>query len=126
MRSITIKLDHLPYAELSPNKLRRLHWSVRSEVSKIARAEVAWLAKAQWHDDKPMMKARISYEFLIKGRRKHDTDNLLAASKATTDGLIDAGVIFYDDLEHLEYGMIRAVYDTKDETIITIEELLEG
>lgn len=121
-RSIIIKLDHLPYSELSPNKLRRLHWSERSRISKIAREEVAWLAKEQWHDDKPMMKARISYEFLIKGKRKHDVDNLLAACKPFTDSLIDAGVIFYDDLEHLEYGMIRAVYDTRDETIITVEE----
>ena len=122
-RGVTIKLDHLPYAELSPNRLRRLHWSERSRVSRIAREEVAWLAKSQWHDDKPMMKARISYEFLIKDRRKHDVDNLLSACKPFTDGLIDAGVIFYDDLEHLEYGLIRAVYDTRDETIITVEEI---
>ena len=124
-RSIVIKLDHLPYAELSPNRLRSVHWSVRSKVSKIAREEVAWLAKEQWHDDKPMMKARISYEFLLKNRRKHDVDNLLAACKPFIDGLIDAGVIFYDDLEHLEYGMIRAVYDVRDETILSVEELDE-
>jgi len=95
---------------------------VRSEVSRVARAEVAWLAKSQWRDDKPMMKAQISYEFLIKDRRKHDADGLLAACKPIPDGLIDAGVIFYDDLEHLEYGLIRAVYSDKDETIITVKE----
>jgi len=93
-------------------------------VSKIARDEVAWMAKEQWHDDKPMMKARISYEFLIKDRRKHDVDNLLAACmKTAADGLIDAGVIFYDDMKHLEYGLVRAIYDSKDETTILIEEL---
>lgn len=123
MRTLTIILEHLPPAELNPNNLRRLHWTERSRVSKIARDEVAWLAKAQWHDDKPMMKARISYEFLLKDRRKHDADNLLASCKPFTDGLIDAGVIFYDDIEHLEYGLVRAVYDDKDQTIITIEEL---
>ena len=123
MRSITIRLDHLPPAELNPNRLRSLHWTKRSEVSRTAREEVGWLAKSQWKDQKPMMKARISYEFIIKDRRKHDVDNLLSACKPLTDGLIDAGVIFYDDMKHLEYGLVRAIYDTRDETNITIEEL---
>ena len=123
MRSITIKLDHLPPSELNPNKLRTLHWAKRSEVSKTAREEVGWLAKAQWKDEKPMMRPKISYEFLIKDKRKHDLDNLLAACKPYTDGLIDAGVIFYDETVHLEYGLIRAIYDVKDEIIILVEEL---
>jgi len=88
-----------------------------------AREEVGWLAKTEWKDQKPMVRARISYEFLIKDRRKRDADNLLAACKPFTDGLIDASVIFYDDIAHLEYGLIRAVYADKDQTIITIEEL---
>jgi Holliday junction resolvase RusA-like endonuclease len=120
MRNITITIDHLPYAELNPNK--RLHWSVRSAASKIAREEIGWLCKSQWHDDQPMMKARISYEFLLKGNRTRDIDNLLAACKPFTDGLIDAGVIFYDDCKHLEYGLLRAVHDVKDQTTITVEE----
>ena len=123
-RKLVITLNHLPYPELNPNKLRSLHWSTRSNVSKIARDEVAWLAKIQWKDQKPMMKARINYEFLIKGKRKHDADNLLSACKPFADGLIDAGVIFYDDVKHLEIGLVRAVYNDKDQTTITIEELL--
>ena len=123
MRSITIKLNHLPDPCLSPNRLRTLHWAKRSELMRTAREEIGWLAKSQWKDEKPMMKARISYEFLIKDRRKRDADNLLAACKPFTDGLIDAGVIFYDDIKHLEYGLIRAVYDGRDEIIITVEEI---
>ena len=123
MRSITIHLDHLPSPNLSPNRLRSLHWTKRSELMRIAREEVGWLAKSEWGDQKPMMKARLSSKFLIKDRRKRDTDNLLAACKPFTDGLIDAGVIFYDDMAHLEYGLIQAVYDVKDETIILVEEM---
>ena len=104
MRSITIHLDHLPSPNLSPNRLRSLHWTKRSELMRIAREEVGWLAKSEWGDQKPMMKVRLNYKFLIKDRRKRDTDNLLAACKPFTDGLIDAGVIFYDDMAHLEYG----------------------
>ena len=121
MRILVIKLDHLPYTELSPNS--RLHWAIKARAIKASREEVGWLAKAQWKDQKPMMKARISYEFLIKNRRRRDADNLLAACKPFTDGLIDAGVIFYDDIEHLETGLNRTIFDTKDETVITIVEL---
>ena len=121
MRTLIIKIDHLPYTELSPNS--RLHWAIKARAIKASREEVGWLAKAQWKDQKPMMKARISYEFLIRDRRRRDADNLLAACKPFTDGLIDAGVIFYDDIEHLETGLNRTIFDTKDETVITIVEL---
>ena len=123
MRKLTIKLNHLPESSLNPNKLRRLHWSERSHSTLEARQEVGWLAKSQWHDDTPMMKARISYKFLIKDRRKHDVENLLAACKPFSDGLIDAGVIFFDDMKHLEIGKVQAIYSDKDKTIILIEEI---
>ena len=122
MRTIQIVLEHLPYAELNPNS--RLHWSDRSRASRIARDEVAWLCKSKWDiEQKPMMKARIGYEFLLKSKRNRDVDNLLAACKPFTDGLIDGGVIFYDDAKHLEYGLVRAIYDTKEQTIIRVEEI---
>lgn len=91
---------------------------------KVAREEVGWLAKAQWGDQEPMLKARVSYEFLIKDRRKHDIDNLASEMKPALDGIIDAGVVLTDDIEHLEFGLIRAVYDTRDETIITVKEII--
>ena len=121
MREITITIDHLPYAELNPNK--RLHWSERSRISKIAREEVGWLCKAQWRDEEPMMRARISYEFLLKNTRTRDLDNLLAACKPFADGLIDVGVIYYDDAKHLEYGKVKATYTDKEQTIIKVQEI---
>ena len=120
---LIIKLGHLPPSELNPNNLRRLHWAMRSQIMRDARTEMGWLAKVQWKDQKPMEKARISYEFILKDKRKRDVDNLLASCKPYTDGLIDAGVILYDDIKHLEIGLVRAVYDVKDDTIITVEEL---
>ena len=47
MRSITIKLNHLPDPCLSPNRLRTLHWAKRSELIRTAREEIGWLAKSQ-------------------------------------------------------------------------------
>ena len=123
LRELVIIIPHLPYAELNPNK--RLHWTARSAASKIAREEIGWLCKSQWHDDEPMTKARISYEFLIKGNRTRDLDNLLAACKPFADGLIDVGVIRFDDAKHLEYGQVKATYTDKEQTIITVEEIEE-
>lgn len=126
MKNVEIALDHLPPPALSPNRLRTLHWSERSAIMRSAREEVGWLAKSAWGDSKPLERARISYTFFLKDRRRRDLDNLLAACKPYTDGLIDAGVIFYDDITHLEYGNVCAVHSDCDRTIITIEEIKEA
>ena len=123
MPEIVIELDHLPPRELNPNNLRSSHWSVRSKATQIAKDEIGWLAKAQWHEDKPMMRARISYQFNLKDNRKRDLDNLLGACKAYQDGLIEAGIIFYDDAKHLEIGSIKATVTGEEKTIITVEAL---
>jgi len=120
-RTLVIEIDHLPYVELSPNA--RHHWVVKARAVKVSREEIGWLAKAQWHDDEPMMKARISYEFHTD-KRKRDLDNLLASCKAWQDGLIDAGVIFYDDSEHLEMGQHMVVIGSdSNKTFVKIEEI---
>ncbi len=121
-RVITIALDHLPPSELSPNA--RLCWYEKSQWVQVARDEVGWLAKSQWHDDVPMVKARISWEFHLPDHRKRDLDNLLASCKSFSDGLIDAGVITYDDATHLEIGSVKAVYADLPATIIKVLEIL--
>lgn len=121
MNSIRIVIDHLPSPELSPNA--RVHWAVKAMAVKVSREEVGWLAKSQWHDEKPMMRTRVSYEFHTKDKRHRDLDNLLAMCKPWQDGLIDAGVIFYDDAEHLEIGNIRVVLNNTEQTIITVKEI---
>ncbi len=126
MRSLTIELPHLPPAELNPNNLRRLHWSFRYKATQEAKEEVGWLAKIRWtqqYDIKPMQKARISYEFHCKDRRRRDLDNLLSACKAYQDGLIEVGVLLFDDAAHLEIGSIKMVCDSEDKTIITVEDV---
>jgi len=76
MRTLKIVIEHLPYAELSPNS--RVHWVVKNRAVRASKEEIGWLAKSQWHDDKAMMRARISYEFHVKDKRHRDLDNLLA------------------------------------------------
>jgi len=89
----------------------------------IAKTEAAWLAKQQWIGQEPMSKARVSYEFFVKGKRRHDLDNLASANKPALDGIVAAGVMVDDDMAHMEFGYIRASYSDRNETIILIEEL---
>ena len=96
---------------------------VKARAVKASREEVGWLAKAQWRDEKPMMKARISYEFHTKDKRRRDMDNLLAMAKPWQDGLIDAEVIFYDDAQHLEIGQCKVIQNDTEQSIILVEEI---
>ena len=118
---LRIEIEHLPYTTLSPNS--RVHWAVKAQDVKVSREEIGWLAKAQWQGQ-PMAKARISYEFQVKDKRRRDADNLLAMCKPWQDGLIDAGVITYDDIEHLEIGYIRVLRSDANRSIITVEEVI--
>ena len=122
MRTIKVTIDHLPYTELNPNS--RVHWAVKARAVRASREEIGWLTKAQWHDDKPMMKARISYEFYSKDKRHRDLDNLLAMCKPWQDGLIDIGVIFYDDAQHLEIGSVKLTQSNIEQSIIIVEEVV--
>ena len=121
MRKLIIVVDHLPYPELSPNA--RHHWAVKARAVRASREEIGWLAKVEWHDNKPMVMARISYQFCVTDKRHRDLDNLLAMCKPWQDGLIDAGIIFYDDAKHLELGNIDIILNNTNKTIITVEEL---
>ena len=125
-RQLIICISHLPYRELSPNS--REHFMVKARAVKASREEIGWLAKIEWRykygDAKPMEKARISFDFHTKDKRRRDPDNLLAQVKSWIDGLIDVGVIFYDDADHLQIGSVRVIPDTTEETIITVEEVL--
>ncbi len=120
MREITIIISHLPYPELSPNS--RCHWAVKASAVKAAREEVGWLAKEQWLDQPPMMKATIAYRFSCADLRRRDIDNLVAACKAFQDGLVDVGVLFLDDAAHLSPGVSSLTTDTFNRTVIEIEE----
>ncbi len=123
MRNLIIILNHLPPPELNPNRIRSIHWTKRSEVEQNARKEVWVEACNAWDNGKPMTKARISYDFILKSKRERDLDNLYAATKPYTDGVVDAGVLISDSINCLQIGHIIANYGDHDETMITVEEL---
>ena len=125
MRKLVIHIGHLPFAELSPNS--RVHWAVKARAVKASREEIGWLAKTDWRykygDAKPMMRAKISYEFCVKDKRRRDANNFLASAKSWNDGLIDAGVLWDDDTKHLVLGGVEVIPSDTEQSIITLEEL---
>ena len=90
---------------------------------KSARQEMYFEAISSKNGHPPIKKARVHYQFIVKGNRRHDLDNLLACCKPYLDGLVDAHVIVADDIKHLEIGSVRAEYGNRDETIISVEAI---
>ncbi len=123
-RTITITIDHLPPADLNPNRLsHNIHWTKRSLVERRAREEGYYLALEQWKQAKPMQKVRVSILFTFKDNRDHDLDNILSAAKPYLDGFKDAGLIVGDSYKHLSYGRIEGENTGKEQTIIKIQEV---
>jgi len=124
LRKLTITIPHLPPRELSLNA--RIHWTKRRKVMEETKTEIGWLAKSEWNGQPPMHRARISYLFHVKDRRIRDYDNLISMCKGYPDGLKDVGVIYRDDIFHLELGSVRTRVAPGGEcTVITVEELYD-
>ena len=120
-RLLVIEIEHLPYEELSPNA--RLHWSKVAAFRKVAREEIGWLAKAKWGQQPAMDLAELRYQFNLPDKRCRDVDNLIASCKAFQDGLIDAGVIVYDDAQHLKLAPPVVTFGTQARTYIYLKEV---
>ena len=99
-RVIRVIIDHLPYSELMPNALRRTFWTVRSEMTKVARQE-AYLLGLEQTPESPFKYCAIEEIFTVPDKRRRDLESLLAASKAFIDGLVDAGIIEDDNWQHV-------------------------
>lgn len=92
-----------PYPELSPNA--RCHWREKAAAVQKYRHECKVLAmqamRAYWlpyaFEDELPVQAVVT--FVLKDKRRHDWDNLLASIKAGIDGLVDAGVLPDDDVK---------------------------
>ena len=128
MRKLTTVFPCLPPPELNPNNLRRNHWSKRSSVSKTSREYAKWQSSAdrnlQWSGyANPMEKVTINILFGIKGRREIDLDNLLSASKAWIDGIVDAGIMASDKRSCVRRITIEWESVEIEHTTFTINEI---
>jgi len=70
-------------------------------------------------------KAVISYEIHYKHKRRHDFDNAMYAAKLINDGLVMAGVIPDDDIDHLQCDGFKVLKGQEtDQVIIDIRSEL--
>lgn len=78
-----------PNKSLSPNRSNGKHWSNTRAIKQIARNEAYMVTKSLMRGETPMTDEKTSIEitFIQKDKRNRDLDNLLAASKATIDGV---------------------------------------
>jgi crossover junction endodeoxyribonuclease RusA len=81
-----------PDKRLSPNS--RVHWTVKAECTRRARADARLLCvnaiNAGGH---PMFDGRqlsVAFTFCPKDNRRRDLDNLISSTKAHRDGIADA------------------------------------
>lgn len=121
MTELLISIPALPPKECHPNW--RGHWAAKYRASQVYKQMVyicAWEARreAQW---KAPDKADVKLTFHLKGKRKHDLDNLISAFKAGLDSLVIAQVIKDDDDQHITLAA-EVVRGTEDYVEVLVKE----
>lgn len=92
-RTITVTVPGRPE---NPNRIRG-HWSKRHAINVKWKTAAAWHARVALPDGwAPMRRARMSVIHVVPTRAARDLDNLVAAIKASLDGIVLAGVIADD------------------------------
>jgi Holliday junction resolvase RusA-like endonuclease len=123
MQEFRLLINHLPYSELFPNRLRRTHWSVRSSVTETAKSEAYYSALQTYARSwKVPKKASVFYRFTVTDRRRRDLDNLIAACKPFLDGLVTAGILKDDQAPYLSIAGAEVVKGNQDKTELIIKE----
>lgn len=81
-----------------------------------------WVVNQYGYENLHIQKARITYKFYFKTKRRQDDDN--RTPKFTNDGLTESGMIEDDDYRHINPLIIYGNYDKEHPRMeIIIEEL---
>jgi Holliday junction resolvase RusA-like endonuclease len=91
----------LPGHPPTANQLQRMHYIDRG-LSRNSWSKSVWIAslEAGWKDAK-LTPVRLHIEFVYTVERRRDFDNMVAGLKGAIDGLVVAGVIPDDSIDHL-------------------------
>jgi len=77
-----------PHKDLSPNG--RVHWARKAKATASYRSECGWRARAQGVSPIDADRVAMTIRFCPPDMRRRDMDNIIAATKALRDGLMDA------------------------------------
>ena len=94
---LTIVLDALPPAELSPNAGKKQNIHKINRITQQAQSDTIALVREQIPRGTPLEQATVTVTFVVPTRGRRDLDNLIAAAKPYQDGLVKAGVIVDDN-----------------------------
>jgi crossover junction endodeoxyribonuclease RusA len=109
-----------PNKALSPNRANGKHWGSTKKIKDIARQEAYTLTKALCKKNIPNDKTPIEITYVQQDKRKRDLDNLLAASKASLDGV--AMALGIDD-KNFEPITLKRGFGDEPLMIVEIKEL---
>ena len=127
-----IELGHLPDSNLNPNRFKNRFQLASAK--KQAKKDSLALVMSQGKPDRPFQKAHITITFIGtptkrkggpregKDARGRDLDNLFASMKAYIDGLVTAGLLVDDSVDHVSYTL-QYERGTANNTIIEVEEI---
>lgn len=82
-----------PDRRLHPNA--RIHWAAKSKVTKRARHDAAWAAKAAGLNPLAVSSLNVTAVFSPPDKRRRDADGMLSSIKPYLDGISD--VVSVDD-----------------------------
>ena len=106
--SVTLPWPDLP--ALGGNT--RYHWTRQTKAIRDARFTAALMAgQADWLPN-PHGPVKMTVQFCPPDHRRRDPDNMLRASKAYIDGLVDAGVISDDT-----FKVVRELHTTTGDVV---------
>lgn len=106
------------------NQHRRMtHWQLR-KVKQEWEEVVQWVVKTCPCPAFPLDKSVITYRFYFKDRRERDITNLYGCVKFLEDGLVKAGVIVDDSMNHTYPLVIPGGIDRKRPRVeIVVKEM---
>ncbi len=117
-----IEVSQLPPVEYSLNW--RGHWADRYKAGRVYQEAVFYScvdARNKASNNKPFDNARLDLTFVFTVRRRRDRDNLLARFKPGLDAIVQAGLIFDDDAEHLEIGKVDILVNPERAPLTVID-----
>ena len=98
-RTWTIRL---PYTKPPLSLNQRLHWRVKSKLTKDVRQ---YVLQSAWYAVPACSAVAVELHYVPRDARRRDRDNLVATLKPCMDGLVEAGVIPDDTPEYCDWSI---------------------
>ena len=119
--SITL---HLAWPDSKLHSHNTGHWRGKHAVVASARSVAKFHASSVKVAGMPWEYATVSLHFRMPDRRNRDLFNLCQSMKPSIDGIVDAGLIVDDSMDHLGIGTITWCHAKNDPGVdVTIERL---